>query len=218
MDHESDSAAASLCSLFVPDSFGCLVRLRASVCVPVCSLCCFHGSGVSSGVLEALCSNLLLFSLNVLGKWSWIMWIHWRVYSFSSLLKLHLHIYFSFIKRVTCFCIYHDRPVHWRNHTQKKGIAFAKSYASCIVGTNSPLITSRIRRKILYYQSWGWTVLISLVTWCFLPLVNWMSEDLWLDLSAEANSTYYYIVYTCKLFTIVEAKICIQICHSWILL
>lgn len=75
------------------------------------------------------------------------MWIHWRVYSFSSLLKLHLHIYFSFIKRVTCFCIYHDRPVHWRNHTQKKGIAFAKSYASCIVGTNSPLITSCIRRK-----------------------------------------------------------------------
>lgn len=55
---------------FVPDSLGCLVRLRASVCVPVCSLCCFHGSGVSSGVLEALCSNLLLSSLNVLGKWS----------------------------------------------------------------------------------------------------------------------------------------------------
>lgn len=55
---------------FVPASLRCLVRLRASVCVPMCLLCCFHGSGVSSGVLEALCSSLLFFSLNLLGKWS----------------------------------------------------------------------------------------------------------------------------------------------------
>lgn len=60
----------------------------------------------------------------------------WSIIGVSTVillsLLLHLHIY-SFYERVTWFCIYHDRPMHWRNDTQKKGIVFAKSYASCIV-------------------------------------------------------------------------------------
>lgn len=69
---------------------------------------------------------------------------HWCVYLFSSLLEALFAYVFSFHERVNGFYVNHDRPMHWRNDIQKKGLAFAKSYASCIVRTNSPLITRRI--------------------------------------------------------------------------
>jgi hypothetical protein len=64
---------------------------------------------------------------------------------FLPCLKLHLHIYLSlsYYERVTWF-IMMGQCIDWRNDTQKKGLAYAKSYDSCIVGTNSPLITRRI--------------------------------------------------------------------------
>lgn len=51
---------------------------------------------------------------------------HRCVCLFSSVPETSFAYILSFYERVTWFCVYHDRPMHWRNDTQKKGLAFEK--------------------------------------------------------------------------------------------